>query len=155
MMWQKPNVKIKKNTMKHHVWKGTQMSWKITKPQAHLLNQKKACQVSNKALIKAWIKVWVFLLFFDTAARLTHPYSESGIHTVEIRMRMYSLTERKGAWEFLTYVKPTAGNPLKTKKLETFECNRSTDWSGNGKENGKDLRSRAQMAIASSRNSEP
>lgn len=64
MMWQKPNVKIKKNTMKHHVWKGTQMSWKITKPQAHLLNQKKACQVSKKALIKAWIKVWVFLLFF-------------------------------------------------------------------------------------------
>jgi hypothetical protein len=46
-------------------------------------NEKKACQVSNKALIKAWIKVWLFLLFFYTAARLTQPYSESGIHTVE------------------------------------------------------------------------
>jgi hypothetical protein len=30
------------------------------------VNQKKACQVSNKALIKAWIKVWLFLLFFLT-----------------------------------------------------------------------------------------
>jgi hypothetical protein len=26
-------------------------------------NQKKACPVSNKVLIKAWIKVWLFLLF--------------------------------------------------------------------------------------------
>jgi hypothetical protein len=26
-------------------------------------NQEKACQVSNKALIKAWIKVWLFFLF--------------------------------------------------------------------------------------------
>ncbi len=26
-------------------------------------NQKKECQISNKVLIKAWIKVWLFLLF--------------------------------------------------------------------------------------------